>query len=151
MSPRGTALLALALLLPVPLLAQGAAAPMKVEPGEIHGVGGRPAAGTIHVVGKTMGAQQIHFTETFKVEPSASLRAMLSSDLTVGKDAADIGAIQAAGDQLIAVPKNVDVSAFALLLIYDTRYKNVVASAVLPNAKGQAYAGMKDSTGGKAY
>lgn len=153
MSPRGSAALSLALLLSAaPLLAQqGMTAPMKAAPGEIHGTGRRVAAGTIHVVGQTMGAQQIHFTETFKVEPSANLRAMLSGNMMVGSDAADLSAIQSAGDQLIAVPKNVDVSAYALLLIYDTKYKTVVASAILPNAKGAAYAGMKDSTASKAY
>lgn len=140
---------ALALLLAAsPLLAQQAATPAA---GTITGVGGRPGAGEIHVVGRTVGAQQIHFTSEFKVAPSATLRAVLSQDLTVGSGSVDIGAIASEGDQLIGVPKQVDVSAYTLLLVYDTKTKTVVASTMLPGGKGRAYSGQQDSSGAKSY
>jgi hypothetical protein len=146
MPSRGPAVLAFALsLAAAPLLAQSTA-----KAGEIHGTGTRAATGEIHVVGTTMGAQQIHFTDAFKVEPSANLHAMLSGDLSAAS-AADLGAIASAGDQLIAVPKDVDVSAYALLLVYDTKYKTVVATAILPNAKGQAYGARQDSAATRSY
>lgn len=109
-------------------------------PGSIHGAGTMMASGTIHVVGDKMGSQKIHFTSDFKVDPSSSLHAVLSSDMMAGKGSADIGAIKSAGDQLMDVPKNVDVGAFTNLLVYDTKTGMVVASAVLPNkAKEKGY------------
>jgi hypothetical protein len=108
-------------------------------PGMIHGAGTMMATGTIHVVGEKMGAQKIHFTSDFKVDPSSSLHAVLSSDMMAGKGSADIGAIKSAGDQLVDVPKNVDVGAFTNLLVYDTKTRMVVASAMLPNKMAKAY------------
>lgn len=153
MRRRVPALLALALLLgTAPLHAQGPSNPTGARtPGVIRGAGSRTGAGEIHVVGKAMGSQQIHFTEAFKVDDSSNLRAMLSTDMTVGKGSADIGAIASSGDQLIAVPKDVDVSAYALLLVYDTKTKTVLASAILPNSKGQSYNETRDSTTPQSY
>lgn len=108
-------------------------------PGAIHGAGRMMARGTIHVVGEKMGAQKIHFTSDFKVDPSSNLHAVLSSDMMAGAGSADIGAIKSAGDQLVDVPGNVDVAKFVNLLVYDTRTKTVVASAVLPNKNGKGY------------
>ncbi|HWA16411.1 MAG TPA: hypothetical protein VG817_08255 [Gemmatimonadales bacterium] len=121
------------------------------QPGKIQGAGGRPGAGEIHVVGQTVGAQKIHFTSEFKVEPSKALHAVLSPNLMAGDGTADLGPISSEGEQLIDVPAHVDVSAFAVLLVYDTGSGMVVASTPLPNARGRAYAGMKDTTATRAY
>jgi hypothetical protein len=134
-----------------PVAAQQAGGAMRTEPGTIQGVGGRAAAGVIHVVGNTMGSQKIHFTSEFKVDASTTLHAVLSSDLMAGGGSADLGPIASAGDQLISVPANVDVAAFATLLVYDSGTRTVVAATILPNAKGQAYRGMKDSTMKRTY
>jgi hypothetical protein len=134
------------LLISLAVLSTPVAAQQAAEAGTIQGVGGRHGAGTIHVVGQTMGAQKIHFTSEFKVGPSAGLHAVLSNNLMAGDGTADLGPIKSEGDQLIDVPANVDVGAFATLLVYDTGSKTVVASTVLPNARGRAYGGIKDST-----
>jgi hypothetical protein len=151
MRPLGLTSLIVALaVVSTPAAAQQATAAMRAEPGTIHGVGGRMGAGVIHLVGKTMGAQQIHFTSEFKVEPSTRLHAVLSGDMLAGSGSADLGPIASAGDQLIAVPANVDLAAFATLLVYDTDSRTVVAATILPNARGQAYSA-KDSTMKRAY
>jgi hypothetical protein len=150
MRPSGSVALVLALLAAgSPLHAQESS--RAVAPGTIHGAAGRSGAGEIHVVGQTRGSQQIHFTDAFKVEPSSSLHAVLSTGMTVDQGAADLGAIASAGDQLIAVPPTVDVGAYAVLLVYDTRSKTVVASAILPNAKGKSYSEKRDSTMPQTY
>lgn len=149
MRASGPVALALALLSAgIPLYAQGGAA---YAPGTIRGAGNRIGAGEIHVVGQAMGSQQIHFTEAFKVEPSTSLHAMLSSGMKLDLASADLGAIASSGEQLIAVPPKVDVSAYAVLLVYDTTARTVIASAILPNAKGKSYSETRDSTARQRY
>lgn len=143
---RFTALVPLLALLSTPAMAQQMA-----EPGTIQGVGGHSGAGTIHVVGQTKGAQKIHFTSEFAVGSSKTLHAVLSSNLMAGDGTADLGPIASKGDQLIDVPATVDVGDYATLLVYDTANKTVIASTVLPNARGRAYGGVKDTTAKRAY
>lgn len=158
MRPIGPLVLTLTAVAALPLMAQQRDTTMKQPtmqampaPGMIHGSGSRSASGTIHIVGNMKGSQKIHFTSDFKVDPSTNLHAVLSSDMMAGMGSADIGPIKSAGDQLIDVPANVDVAGFATLLVYDTKYKMVVASTALPNAKGQAYGAGSDSSMKKAY
>jgi hypothetical protein len=134
-----------------PLMAQRTADFPSADPGTIQGMDGRAGTGVIHLVGNSTGTQKIHFTSEFRVDSSSSLHAVLSTDLTAGASSADLGPIASAGDQLIDVPASVDVAAFATLLVYDSRSRTVVAATILPNAKGRAYGGMKDSTMQRRY